>query len=90
MTRATHPIWVYPGTMGRVIQVRDVPDDVHAELRKRAAEAGTSLSDYVLAELRRVASRSRNAEILLRASQREWGVTHDAIIGALHSGRDER
>ena len=76
--------------MGRVIQVRDVPDDVHAELRKRAAEAGAALADYVLAALRRVASRSHNAEILLRASQRDWGVSHDQIVEALQSGRDER
>ena len=40
--------------MAKTIQVRDVPEDVHAELRARAAAAGTSLSDYVLGELERV------------------------------------
>jgi plasmid stability protein len=33
------------------IQVKHVPDDVHATLRRRAAEAGQSLQEYVLATL---------------------------------------
>ena len=41
--------------MGKTIQVRDVPEEIHAELRSRAAAAGTSLSDYLLEELQRVA-----------------------------------
>ncbi len=74
----------------KVIQVRKVPDAVHAELRKRAAEAGVSLSDYVLEELRRVARRSQNAEVLMRASQRDWGVNHAAVVGAIQEGRRQR
>ena len=76
--------------MAKVIQVRGVPDDVHAELRKRAVEAGMSLSDYVLDELRRVAQRSRNAEVLLRAALRPGGASHEAIVEAVRGGRDER
>ena len=33
------------------IQVKDVPDEVHATLRKRAASAGMSLQEYLLARL---------------------------------------
>lgn len=33
------------------IQIRDVPDDVHAEYRSRAAAAGMSLQEYLKAEL---------------------------------------
>lgn len=33
------------------IQIRDVPEDVHAELRTRAAAAGLSLQEYLRAEL---------------------------------------
>src|SRR5690606_3428004 len=69
-SRGSHPHWVYGPGMPRTIQIRDVPDEVHAELRRRAAEAGTSLSDYVADELRRVATRSANAEVLLRSAQR--------------------
>ena len=44
--------------MSKVIQVRNVPDDVHASLRGQAAAAGVSLSEYVLTELTQVAGRS--------------------------------
>ena len=43
--------------MTKVIQVRGVPEAVHAELRKRAVLAGTSLSDYVLGVLERATQR---------------------------------
>jgi antitoxin FitA len=42
--------------MGRNIQIRNVPDEVHRTLRARASAAGQSLSDYLLAEVTRVAS----------------------------------
>ncbi|MGH3557998.1 MAG: FitA-like ribbon-helix-helix domain-containing protein, partial [Mycobacterium sp.] len=38
----------------KVIQIRNVPDEVHRTLRTRAAAAGVSLSDYLLDELVRV------------------------------------
>jgi len=34
-----------------VIQVGNVPDDVHRQLQQRAAAAGVSLSDDILDEL---------------------------------------
>jgi antitoxin FitA len=39
------------------IQIRNVPDQLHRELKARAAQEGVSLSDYVLAELRAMAGR---------------------------------
>lgn len=76
--------------MGKTIQVRDVPEEIHAELRSRAAAAGTSLSDYVLDELERVARRSTNAEVLLRAAQRDWSVKRVTYAGLLDEGRSQR
>ncbi len=76
--------------MAKTIQVRDVPDDIHAELRTRAAEAGTSLSDYVLDELERVARRSSNAEVVLRAAHRDWSVTKATYAQILDEARAER
>ncbi len=81
---------MYTGRMAKTLQVRDVPDDVHAELRARAAEAGTSLSEYVLGELRRVARRSQNAEVLLRAAQRDWSVSRTTTRTLLDEARAER
>jgi antitoxin FitA len=37
------------------VQIRNVPDDLHRTLKARAAKSGMSLSDYLLAELRRSA-----------------------------------
>lgn len=74
----------------KTIQVRDVPDEIHAELRARAAAAGTSLSDYLLGELERVARRSRNAEVLLRAAQRDWAVSRVGTRQLLDEARAER
>lgn len=76
--------------MAKTIQVRDVPDDVHAELRARAAAARTSLSDYVLQELERVTRRSSNAEVLLRAAQRDWSVSRIATQELLDGARADR
>jgi plasmid stability protein len=43
--------------MGVMIQIRNVPPDLHRELKSRAALAGMSLSDYLLREIRQVAER---------------------------------
>lgn len=70
-----------------IIQVRDVPADVHARLRQRAAAAGVSLSDYVRAELEVVARRGDNAEILMRAAARDAPITIDDIHEAVREHR---
>jgi antitoxin FitA len=55
------------------IQVKDVPDDVHATLRKRAASAGMSLQEYLLARLIAEAMTPTLDEVLGRAGQRAGG-----------------
>lgn len=74
--------------MSRAIQIRNVPDDLHRTLRARAAAAGLSLSDYLLAEIVRVAERPPVAEILTRAAARSGGARLDNIVAAVRSGRD--
>jgi plasmid stability protein len=49
--------------MSKTIQVRNVPDQLHRKLKVRAAEQGISLSDYILAELRRLAERVSPQEL---------------------------
>jgi len=39
------------------IQIRNVPDDVHAKLKAKAKAHGQSLSEFALAELRLAADR---------------------------------
>ena len=44
-------IYVNISQIPKVIQVRNLPDDVYREAKTRAARAGLSLSDYLLREL---------------------------------------
>jgi antitoxin FitA len=72
----------------KTIQVRNVPDDVHRELRTRAAATGVSLSDFALQELERVAEHPPVAELIQRARSRAGGATSASITAAIRSGRD--
>lgn len=56
--------------MGRMIQVRNVPDVLHRSLKARAAMAGMSLSDYLLSELREISERPTLAEFRSRLHSR--------------------
>jgi plasmid stability protein len=71
-----------------LIQIRNVPEDVHRTLKVRAAIEGTSLSEYVLREIERFARTPTPAElddrIRARASTR---VTTDDILEARDAGR---
>lgn len=57
--------------MARIIQIRDVPDDVHEVLAARARLQGMSLSEYLRAELARLAARPSVDEWLLRLAATE-------------------
>jgi antitoxin FitA len=52
-----------------MIQIRNVPDDLHRELKVRAAQNGMTLSDYLLGELRTLAARPTMQEWLARAAK---------------------
>jgi antitoxin FitA len=53
--------------MSKMIQVRNVPDQLHRKLKIRAAAQRVSLSDFILTELRRVADRVSPQELAERA-----------------------
>lgn len=53
------------------IQIRNVPPDLHRKLKVRAAEAGMTLSDYLLAEARRLAELPTIEEIVARVRSGE-------------------
>lgn len=54
-----------------MIQIRNVPDALHRRLKARAAHAGLTLSDYLLAEVQRAASRPTRDEMLSRLHGRK-------------------
>ena len=74
--------------VSKSIQIRGVPDHVHRALAARAAAAGLSLSDYLLAEVTRVAERPPVAEVLARAGERSGGTSIAGIVRVVRSGRD--
>ena len=57
--------------MTKMIQLRNVPDSLHRSLKARAALAGMSLSDYLLAEIREIAERPTLAELRERLHKRK-------------------
>jgi plasmid stability protein len=73
-----------------LIQIRDVPEDVHRTLKSRAAAEGRSLSDYVLTEVTRIARTPTPEELDERIRARgAAGVTTDEILAARDEGRRE-
>jgi plasmid stability protein len=66
--------------MSSMIQIRNVPDDLHRELKVRAASTGMTLSDYLLAELRALAVRPTMQEWL--AHSESWKAVEVGISPA--------
>lgn len=52
--------------MSSMVQIRNVPTELHRRLKARAAIEGLSMSDYVLRELRKSLDRPTRQEILDR------------------------
>jgi antitoxin FitA len=77
--------------MTKMIQIRNVPDDVHAEIKRRAARSGLSLSDYLLGEILRVVRKPPLREVLDRIESRAGGasLTFEQALRAVHEGRRE-
>jgi antitoxin FitA len=56
--------------MTKMIQIRNVPDDVHRVFKVRAAQAGMSLSDYLKQELIHIAQTPTLEEMMERIRRR--------------------
>jgi antitoxin FitA len=56
--------------MSRMVQLKNVPDDLHRLLKARAAMEGMTLSDYLIAEVRRSAERPTPMEMRERLARR--------------------
>lgn len=73
------------------VQVRDVPEDVHAALVRRAELAGQSLQQYLAAQLSRLVSTPTVDEVLARIEQRTGGrMTGEEAVTAVEAERDRR
>jgi antitoxin FitA len=49
-----------------MVQIRNVPPELHRRLKARAALEGMSMSDYVLREIRKALDRPTRQEVLER------------------------
>jgi plasmid stability protein len=76
--------------MSVMVQIRNVPDALHRRLKARAALEGMSLSDYLLAELRRVAERPSLAELRERLERRPPTDPSPSPEEAIRAERDSR
>jgi plasmid stability protein len=74
----------------KTLQIRHVPEDVHRVLKSRAALAGMSLSDYALAELRRVAATPTEDEVFGRIAARRRGPLAESAADAVRAERAAR
>lgn len=71
-----------------MIQIRNVPDALHRELKARAAQSGMTLSDYLLDEIREVAVKPSMRQWLERVSRREPVETSLTSSEAIHLERE--
>jgi plasmid stability protein len=76
--------------MTRMLQVRNVPDDVHEQLQRRAAEAGMTLSTYVLRQLEDVVARPTRADVFARAARSGMSAPLTRAAEIIRAERDRR
>jgi len=76
--------------MSKMIQIRNVPDELHRKLKARAALQGVSLSDYLLGEVGKSAERPTLHEIRERLRQRIPVEPRLSPAAAVRAERDSR
>lgn len=73
-----------------MVQIRNVPDELHRELKVRAARAGMTLSDYLLGVVRHAVERPEPAELLRRVRERSTVYTTESPAAAVRAEREAR
>lgn len=76
--------------MGVMIQIRNVPPQLHRRLKSRAALAGMSLSDYLLGEISEVAERPTLDELRARLESLPPVILRTTPAEAVRAERDSR
>jgi len=73
-----------------MIQIRNVPDELHRELKARAARAGMTLSDYLMDIVRKAVERPEPSELLLRIRERSAVYPSEPPADAVRAERERR
>lgn len=76
--------------MSKMIQLRNVPDVLHRVLKARAATAGMSLSEYLIAEIRRSAQCPTLEELRQRVERRQSVELPIPAAALIRAERDAR
>jgi hypothetical protein len=79
---------LYAENMSKMIQIRDVPEQVHRILKARAAREGMSLSDFIKKELESSAERPTMREWLERTRQAKPIPTKRSAAQIIRAMRD--
>jgi len=76
--------------MSVMIQIRNVPEALHRKVKVRAAQAGMSLSDYLRAEIERIAALPTRDEKLARLHGRKRVNLRTPAAEIIRRERDSR
>ncbi|HVN44065.1 MAG TPA: hypothetical protein VMT66_02345 [Steroidobacteraceae bacterium] len=74
----------------RMIQLRNVPEPLHRQLKARAALQGLSLSEFLVREARKLAERPTPEEMLERLRSRERYTGDISAAELIRGERDSR
>lgn len=74
----------------KLLQIRNMPDDLHRRLKARAAMEGRSLSEFALGELRRSMDRPTRRELAERVRARERAEVTRPAAEVVRAERDGR
>ena len=76
--------------MAKMIQLRNVPDELHRKLKARAAQAGMSLSDYLIEQIKREAEVPTEEELIARLASRTPVKTSKSAVQIIREEREKR
>jgi plasmid stability protein len=76
--------------MSVMVQIRNVPSDLHRQIKIRAAMEGMSISEYLLREVRRAVERPTFEEMQRRLAGRAPVHLPIAVADAIRAERDGR
>jgi antitoxin FitA len=80
----------YSRRMPTMVQIRNVPDELHRRLKARAAIAGMSISEFLLREIERSLERPTREELVARLRSRERVEPREPVAAAVAAEREGR
>ena len=73
-----------------MVQIRNVPPELHRRLKARAAMEGLTISDYVLREVEKALQRPTRQELLERLAARPRARVRKSPAEVIRAERDSR